>query len=221
MLFGIKNGPPVFKRKAMLGEFRNGVAKAYFDDIIGKAAKGDYKALRAVWRALLQNMRSRLPQMLTELRGFFGLANQDRDRVPGCALMVANLTTIDFAWPFLEDIAAGNKVVILAVDWLRRWAEGAATRDASPEISFQSDHGTHFVNPIIKALCRILRINHHLSTPYYPQSNGKIERVVGPIKAMMKRTVLEAVTKADKEEEEGDNIFGIGLTNPRGRGRED
>ena len=83
--------------------------------------------------------------------------------------------------------ATGNKFVILAVDWLTRWAEGAATRDASPEsaadfiythivtrfgcpLSLQSDHGTHFVNPIIKALCRILRINHHLSTPYYPKS---------------------------------------------------
>ena len=79
-------------------------------------------------------------------------------------------------------------------------------------LSLQSDHGTHFVNPIIKALCPILRINHHSSTPYYSQSNGKTQRVVGTIKTMLKKTVLEAAIKADKKEEEGDNIFGIGLT---------
>ena len=30
-------------------------------------------------------------------------------------------------------MATGNKCVILAVDWLTRWAEGEATKDASPE----------------------------------------------------------------------------------------
>ena len=73
------------------------------------------------------------------------------------------------------------------------WVLGAsATKDASPEaaadciythivtrygcpISLYFDHGDHFVNPIIRALCRILKIYHHFSTPYYPQSNGKIE----------------------------------------------
>ena len=70
MLFGMKNGPPVLKRDAveMLGDLRDGVAKAYFDDIIGKAAKRDYDTLRNVWRALLQTMRDHL----TELHSFLG-----------------------------------------------------------------------------------------------------------------------------------------------------
>ena len=70
MLFGMKNGPPVFKRNTLdtLGDLRDGVAKAYLDDIIGKAAKRDYYTLRKVWRALLQAMRDHL----TELRGFLG-----------------------------------------------------------------------------------------------------------------------------------------------------
>ena len=136
--------------------------------------------------------------------------------------------SIDFVRPFPEDMATGNKFVILAVDWLTRWSEGAATKDASPEaaadfiythivtrfgcpLSLQSDNEVHFVNSIIRALCRILKINHHLSTPYYPQSNEKIERVVGTIKTMLKRTVLEAATKAYKKEDGEDNVFGIGL----------
>ena len=88
--------------------------------------------------------------------------------------------SIDFAGPFPEDTATGCKSVILAVDWLTRWAEAAATKDASPEtatefiythivtrfgcpISLQSDHGTHFVNPIIRALCRILKYQRHIT----------------------------------------------------------
>ena len=47
MLYGMKNGSPVFKRNVveMLGDLRDGVAKAYFNDIIAKAAKRDYNAL--------------------------------------------------------------------------------------------------------------------------------------------------------------------------------
>ncbi|RPB25471.1 hypothetical protein L211DRAFT_782944, partial [Terfezia boudieri ATCC MYA-4762] len=41
--------------------------------------------------------------------------------------------SIDFAGPFPEDVSTGARFVILAVDWLTRWAEGAATKDASPE----------------------------------------------------------------------------------------
>ena len=41
----------------------------------------------------------RMPQTLTELRGFLGLANQFRDRVPGYALMVANLTALTRGQP--------------------------------------------------------------------------------------------------------------------------
>lgn len=111
--------------------------------------------------------------------------------------------SIDFAGPFPEDVGTCAKYAILAVDWLTRWAEGAASKDGSPEtaaefiydnivtrygcpLSLQSDHRTHFVNPIIQALCKILRIKHHLSTSYYSQSNGKIERVVATIKTMLK-----------------------------------
>ena len=84
MLFGMKNGPPVFKRNAveMLGHLRDGVAKAYFDDIIGKAAKRDHITLGNVWEALLQAMRD----YLTELRCFLG---RDAMTLPGMIELVS------------------------------------------------------------------------------------------------------------------------------------
>lgn len=134
--------------------------------------------------------------------------------------------SIDFAGSFPEDIQTGCKFVILAVDWLSRWVEGAACRDASPETaadfiyeyivtrygcpqSLQSDNGPHFVNPIIRCLCRILRVKHHLSTPYYPQSNGKIERVVGTIKTMLKRAVQDATNPGVAEDSDETNVVGV------------
>ena len=40
----------------------------------------------------------------------------------------------------------------------------------------QSDRGTHFVNRVIQELSEKFRIKHRLSTPYYPQTNGLVER---------------------------------------------
>lgn len=57
-----------------------------------------------------------------------------------------------------------------------------------------SDHG-----------CITRDSGRHLSTPYYPQSNGKIERVVG---TMLKRAVLEAVV-AEHGEKEITNVLGV------------
>lgn len=133
--------------------------------------------------------------------------------------------SIDFAGPFPEDVQTGCKYVILAVDWLSRWVEEAACKDATPQtaadflyeyvvtrygcpLSLQSDNGSHFVNPIIRCLCQTLRIKHYFSTPYYPQSNSKIERVVGTIKTMLKRAVQEAVTGSINDDEE--NVIGVG-----------
>lgn len=137
--------------------------------------------------------------------------------------------SIDFAGPFPDDTATGAQYTILAVDWLSSWAEGAATRHASAEtaaeiiydnivtrygcpLSLQSDHDSHFVNPIIHALYKILKIKHHLSTPYYLQSNRKIERVVGTITTMLKRVVQEAVEVETTvvSQDGGDNIFCVG-----------
>ena len=38
-----------------------------------------------------------------------------------------------------------------------------------------SDHGTHFINNIIKAMTEESEFHHQKSTPYHPQANGTIE----------------------------------------------
>jgi transposase InsO family protein len=124
--------------------------------------------------------------------------------------------SVDFAGPFPEDVHTGCKYVILAVDFLSRWVEGRAVKAANaataatflyedivcrygtPE-SIQSDNGTHFVNEVIANLSTILKINHHRSTPYYLQSNGRIERVVGTIKTSLKKMVEDLQPEGDNK----------------------
>ena len=86
--------------------------------------------------------------------------------------------------------------------------------------SIQSDNGPHFVNEVIACLTRVLGIRHRLSTPYYPQSNGKVERVIGTLKSMLKRTVAAAALAqggSGDEDDQGEavdgkvKVFGVGL----------
>jgi len=123
--------------------------------------------------------------------------------------------SVDFAGPFPEDTHTGSKYVILAVDFLSRWVEAKAVRNAdaasaatfiyedivcrygTPE-SLQSDNGSHFINEIIDNLNTILKIHHKRSTSYYPQSNGRVERVVYTIKMSLKKAVEDIGMKDGK-----------------------
>lgn len=115
-------------------------------------------------------------------------ASANRGKVPGFAPTASDVFqhwSIDFAGPFPKDSETGMQYVLIAVEWVTRWAEAEATLDASPETaadflysrvicrfgcfqSLQSDNGSHFVNPILRNLTKILKIKHHfqrLTTP--------------------------------------------------------
>lgn len=53
----------------------------------------------------------------------------------------------------------------------------------------RSDHGRSFDNEVVEHLAELLRINHHMSTPYYPQSNGMVERLVQTFKVALRRSI--------------------------------
>lgn len=135
--------------------------------------------------------------------------------------------SVDFAGPFPPDAATGHRYIVVAVEWITRWAEAEVVADATAATaadfiytriitrygcveSIQSDNGPHFINDIIRHLTGTLGVRHRLSTPYYPQSNGKVERVIGSLKSMLKRTVAAAaVTQTDPGNRF--KVFGVGL----------
>ena len=99
-------------------------------------------------------------------------SKQNPLKSPGFRVTPTDIFThwsIDFAGPFPKDSQNGCQFVCLAVEWVSGWVEAAATIDASAEsaadfiynnivtrygcpVSLQSDNGTHYIKPIIRAL---------------------------------------------------------------------
>ena len=80
--------------------------------------------------------------------------------------------------------------------------------------SIQFDNESHFVNGVIKNLVETLGVRHRVSTPYYQQSNGKVDRTISPLKAILKGTIAaaNAAQNQGKNEEDGDiKVFGVEL----------
>jgi transposase InsO family protein len=64
-----------------------------------------------------------------------------------------------------------------------------------------TDQGTHFVNEMLDSLCKRLGVQHKLSTAYYPQTNGLVER--------FNRTLCEMLAKYSNEWKQDWDIFTI------------
>src|SRR6185295_3482481 len=110
---------------------------------------------------------------------------------------------IDFVGP-LPTTTQQNKYIIVATDYMTKWPEAKAVpkADAKNTVDFiyediicrhgcptylQSDRGTHFNNELVKILTQKFEIQHLLSTPYHPQTNGLVER--------FNRTLCESLAK--------------------------
>ena len=101
---------------------------------------------------------------------------------------------------FMQDSASGHKYILTVMDDLSGYtalypttnADAATTvnslldwisRYGLPELLI-SDQGSHFKAQLVEALTARLRIKHHMTVAYAPQSNGTVER--------LNKTVLQA-----------------------------
>jgi len=117
---------------------------------------------------------------------------------------------IDFVGP-LNRTRKGNRYILVVTDYLTKWPEAKAMREATGEKVVEylykeiicrhgcprvilSDNGSHFKNQLVEGLCKKFEIKHKRSAPYHPQTNGLVER--------FNRTLCESLAKVSEKENE-------------------
>lgn len=111
---------------------------------------------------------------------------------------------IDIVGP-LPETMKGNKYMVVAIEYLTKWVEVRALdkataenvanfiyeeiicRHGAPKI-IMTDQGSHFKNKMIEELCNNFKIEHRLSSPYHPQTNGLVERFNRTLTTMLAKT---------------------------------
>jgi Integrase zinc binding domain/Integrase core domain len=122
---------------------------------------------------------------------------------------------IDVVGP-LNETKNGNKYIITATDYLTKWVEARAVRNAKKEDIAQflweeiicrhgcprellSDRGAAFVSKIVERLLLIIGTTHRLSSAYHPQTNGLTER--------FNKTLCESLAKTASQHNKQWDIF--------------
>ena len=116
---------------------------------------------------------------------------------------------IDYIGPIAPMSTKRNQYIIIAVEYLTKWAEAKAIKAADakqtaiflheniisrfgcPKI-LVSDKGSHFLNEAIEELTKLFQINHRKTTPYHPQTNGLAERVNQTLVRILRKTVVDS-----------------------------
>ncbi|MCO5603698.1 hypothetical protein L7F22_057849 [Adiantum nelumboides] len=80
----------------------------------------------------------------------------------------------------LPRTANGKLYILVAIDYM--------TRFGTP-LEIVSDNGPGFRRGLLTEVCEVLKISHRHSTPYYPQSNGLVEKANGIIAGIIRKMV--------------------------------
>ncbi|MCO5558756.1 hypothetical protein L7F22_012342 [Adiantum nelumboides] len=88
----------------------------------------------------------------------------------------------------LPRTANGKLYILVAIDYM--------TRFATP-LEIVSDNGPGFRRGLLTEVCEELKISHIHSTPYYPQSNGFVEKANGIIARIIRKMVESKPKRSD------------------------
>ena len=81
-------------------------------------------------------------------------------------------------------------VVLRPIEPPRRGCRAQAVEGvlhAGPAQILQSDNGPEFVNATLRALVKLTGLDHRLISPYNPRADGKVERAIGSVMAIIKK----------------------------------
>jgi hypothetical protein len=101
---------------------------------------------------------------------------------------------IDLMGPFPES-ESGNKYVLVVVDSFSKWMEAYPVANIEAKTiaeklvmefisrfgvpaQIKSDRGRQFDCALFREMCQLLDVEHRMSTPFHPQGNSRVERMV-------------------------------------------
>ncbi|MCO5576537.1 hypothetical protein L7F22_030348 [Adiantum nelumboides] len=84
----------------------------------------------------------------------------------------------------------GKLYILVAIDYM--------TRFGTP-LEIVSDNGPGFRRGLLTEVCEVLKISHRHSTPYYPQSNGLVEKANGIIAGIIRKMVESRQEQSNDE----------------------
>lgn len=100
--------------------------------------------------------------------------------------------SIDFVGPFPLSSTWNKYIIIVGVEDFTRWPFAKAMKAATAEVAANflykeiftftgpfdfvlSDNGSHFINEVVEQFLAFVRTHHLYSTPYHPQTSGRIK----------------------------------------------
>ncbi|MCO5589230.1 hypothetical protein L7F22_043196 [Adiantum nelumboides] len=106
----------------------------------------------------------------------------------------------------LPRTANGKLYILVAIDYMTRWVEAQSVAKVNENtvskfvythiccgfgtpLEIVSDNGPGFRRGLLTEVCEELKISHRHSTPYYPQSNGLVEKANGIIAGIIREMV--------------------------------
>ena len=120
---------------------------------------------------------------------------------------------VDIIGPIEPMSETKKRYILVMVDYNTRYPEAVALKDIRASTvasalwemwtrlgvpdSMITDQGSQFTGKLMKEINEFLQINHKITAPFHPQSNGLVEKFNGTLKEMMKKLALETPKRWD------------------------